>query len=161
MRNLTIGAAAAAAAAALLAGCATGAGAQRATQAVTLTGIQEVPGPGDPDGTGTAQIRVEPGQGRVCWTLYVAQIDPATAAHIHRGAAGTAGPPVVTLATPGPDGRSEGCIAVDAALASELSMRAHDFYVNVHNAAFPAGAVRGQLRGGPIVRQRQRAGRQG
>jgi len=155
MRSLTIGAAAAAAAL-LLAGCATVPGAQRATLSVTLTGLQEVPGPGDPDGTGTAQMRVEPGQGRVCWTLYVAQIDAATAAHIHRGAAGSAGPPVVTLATPGPDGRSEGCAPVDAALARELAMQSHAFYVNVHNAAYPAGAVRGQLRGGPIPRQRQR-----
>lgn len=138
--------------------CATTAGAQRATLAVTLTGLQEVPGPGDPDGTGTAEIRVEPGQGRLCWNLYVRQTDAATAAHIHRGAAGSAGPPVVTLATPGANGHSEGCAPIDEALARQISNQAHEFYVNVHTAAFPNGAVRGQLRGGPRERQRLRPG---
>ena len=146
MRKLTM--ACAAAALLLGAGCATAPGEQRAVLAVTLTGVQEVPGPGDPDGTGTAEIRVDPSAPQVCWDLYARQIDPATAAHIHRGAAGTAGPPVVTLTTPDASGRSEGCAAIDQALARDMVLRAHEFYVNVHNAAFPAGAIRGQLRGG-------------
>ena len=116
---------------------------------VAMTGAAERPGPGDPDGTGTADIRVEPANGRLCWRLFAQQIDPATAAHIHRGAAGTAGPPVVTLTPPAADGRSEGCAPIDPALAAELTLRGHDFYLNVHNSAFPAGAIRGQLRGGP------------
>ena len=84
-------------AAAALAACATRPGNQRATLYVSMTGIQEVPGPGDPDGNGTVEIRVVPGSGSVCWNLYARAIDPATAAHIHRGAAGAAGPPVLTL----------------------------------------------------------------
>ena len=148
MRATTMGAALL-----LLAGCAT-AGSPRATLNATLTGVQEVPGPGDADGTGTAEVRVEPAQGRLCWDLYARQTEPATAAHIHRGAAGAAGPPVVTMTTPGADGHSEGCAAIDAGLARELAMQAHDFYVNVHTAAHPAGAIRGQLRGGPSRRPR-------
>lgn len=151
MRNFVI-----VGAAVLAAACATTAGAQRATLAVTLNGLQEVPGPGDPDGIGTAEIRVVPGQGRLCWNLYVRQTDAATAAHLHRGAAGAAGPPVVTLATPGPDGHSEGCAPVDEPLARQISNQAHEYYVNVHTAAYPNGAVRGQLRGGPAPRQRLR-----
>ena len=138
----------------LAAGCASAPGMERATLAVSLNGIQEVPGPGDADGNGTAEIRAEPNSGRVCWDLFVRQIDAATAAHIHRAAAGSAGPPVVTLTTPGPDGHSRGCTAVDPLLAADIAGRAHDFYVNVHTAAFPAGAIRGQLRGGPNPRQR-------
>ena len=118
---------------------------ERATLAVSLNGIQEVPGPGDADGNGTAEIRAEPNSGRVCWDLFVRQIDAATAAHIHRAAAGSAGPPVVTLTTPGADGHSRGCTAVDPLLAADIAGRAHDFYVNVHTAAFPDGAIRGQL----------------
>lgn len=137
------------------AGCAGNPADQRAILAVTLTGIQEVPGPGDEDGTGTAEIRVDPGAPEVCWDLYARQIEPATAAHIHRGGAGTAGPPVVTLTTPDANGRSQGCTAVDQALARELVMRAHTFYVNVHTASHPAGAIRGQLRGGPTRMQRR------
>jgi hypothetical protein len=133
----------------LISGCATGPDNQRANIVVTMTGIQEVPGPGDPDGSGTVEIRVEPVGGQVCWNLYARGIEPATAAHIHRGAAGIAGPPVLTLTTPDAAGRSQGCAIVAQGLARELSLRAHDFYVNVHSAPHPAGAIRGQLRGGP------------
>ena len=146
------------AAAALLAlgGCAaTGPGGQRATLMVTMTGIQEVPGPGDPDGSGTVEIRVQPSDNQVCWNLYARGIEAATAAHVHRGAAGIAGPPVLPLTTPDAAGRSQGCATIDPGLARQLSMRAYDFYVNVHTATHPAGAIRGQLRGGPSRPQRQ------
>lgn len=146
--------------AALLAGCMTrpDPGNQRAVLSVTMTGTQETPQPGDPDGTGTVEVRVDPQQNQVCWNLYARQIEPATAAHIHRGAAGVAGPPVVTLTTPDGAGRSQGCETVEPMLAREMVLRAHEFYVNVHTASFPNGAIRGQLRGGPAPRERMRAG---
>ena len=143
----------AAAAAVLMAGCA-GPAMQRATLGVTMTGLQEVPGPGDPDGSGTVEVRVDPRSGEICWNLYARQIETATAAHIHRGAAGASGPPVVTLTTPDAAGRSQGCQIVALPLAREIGMRGYDFYVNVHTAAHPAGAIRGQLRGEGIMRQR-------
>ncbi len=111
---------------------------------VALTGAAERPGPGDPDGTGTATLRVNAGQNQVCYTINVANIDAATLAHIHRGAAGAAGPVVVTFDPPA-DGSSEGCVSVDRSLAQELIRAPEGFYVNVHNAAFPPGAIRGQL----------------
>ncbi|HEV2818426.1 MAG TPA: CHRD domain-containing protein [Allosphingosinicella sp.] len=111
---------------------------------VAMTGAAERPGPGDPDGSGTATFRVNAGQGRVCYTLTVANIDPATAAHIHRAPSNAPGPVVVGL-TPPTSGSSEGCADVTRALAQELIRDPGAFYVNVHNAAFPAGAVRGQL----------------
>lgn len=144
----------AAAMAVLLAGCAGGPQMQRALLGVTMTGIQEVPGPGDPDGNGTVEVRVDPRSGEICWNLYARAIDPATAAHIHRGAAGVTGPPVLTLTTPDANGRSQGCQIVALGLAREIGMRGYDFYVNVHTAAHPAGAIRGQLRGEGIIRER-------
>lgn len=132
----------------LLSACSMQPGNQRARLNVSMTGIQEIPGPGDPDGNGTAELRVNPGSGTVCWDLYARAIGPATAAHIHRGAAGSAGPPVVTLTTPDANGRSQGCAQVDQQLARHMVMAAQDFYVNVHNEAHPQGAIRGQLRGG-------------
>ena len=111
---------------------------------VALTGAAERPGPGDPDGSGTATLRVNAGQGQVCYTINVANIDAATLAHIHRGAADAAGPVVVNFDPP-TDGSSEGCASVERSLAQELIQSPAGFYVNVHNAAFPAGAVRGQL----------------
>ena len=131
---------------AMAAGCASQPMNQRATLSVSMTGIQEVPGPGDPDGNGTAEVRADPGNGQICWNLYARAIGPATAAHIHRGGAGTAGPVVLALTTPDSAGRSQGCATVALPLAREIAYQAHEFYVNVHDAAHPAGAIRGQLR---------------
>ena len=85
----------------------------------TLTGAAEVPGPGDNDGTGTATIRLNPGQGKVCFVLTAAKITlPAMAAHIHVGAAGTAGDVVVPLAPPDATGLSGGCVSAQRALTA-------------------------------------------
>ena len=140
----------------LLAACATGPQNQRATLYVTMTGIQEVPGPGDPDGSGTVEINVAPASGQVCWNLYARQIDLATAAHIHRGAEGVAGPVVLMLTTPDAAGHSQGCAVVDPVLAREIAYQGHLFYANVHTAAQPSGAIRGQLRGGPVRGEQRR-----
>ena len=133
-----------AASAALIAGAATAADGGRKLQ-TNLTGAAEVPGPGDADGTGTAQITVNSGQKQVCYKLSVANIAPATAAHIHEAAPTAAGPVKVSLGAPNASGTSSGCVTVTRALALEILKRPADYYVNVHNAAFPGGAVRGQL----------------
>lgn len=110
-----------------------------------LTGAAEKPGPGDPDGAGHATVRVNVGQSQVCWDLMVENIAPATMAHIHKAPADAAGPPVVTLTAPGADGKSSGCAAADPAVAKDILQNPAAYYVNVHNADFRPGAVRGQL----------------
>jgi hypothetical protein len=112
----------------------------------TLTGAAEVPGPGDPDGTGTATLSVNPGQEEVCYELSVSGISPAVAAHIHVGSAGVAGPVVIPLAPP-TDGSSSACAAASRELLLAIIQNPENYYVNVHNADFPAGALRGQLSG--------------
>jgi hypothetical protein len=111
---------------------------------VAMTGAAERPGRGDPDASGTATFRVNPGQGRICYTLTVRNIETATAAHIHRAPPTEAGPVVVPLAPPS-SGSSQSCADVTRALAQEIIRNPGAFYVNVHNAAFPNGAMRGQL----------------
>ncbi len=112
-----------------------------------MDGASEVPGPGDEDGTGTASISLNPGRQRVCFDIDVANIEPATMAHIHVGAPDVAGPIVVPLPVgdPKPDHFS-GCVEdVDRSLVRAIMRDPGGYYVNVHNAPFPAGAVRGQL----------------
>ncbi|HLS44057.1 MAG TPA: CHRD domain-containing protein [Ornithinicoccus sp.] len=111
---------------------------------VMMTGAAERPGPGDPDGSGTAHFRLNPGLERICYTLEVSDIEPATAAHIHLGGPDVAGPVVVPL-TPPSSGMSSGCAEADRELVRDIIRNPGDYYVNVHNADFPPGAVRGQL----------------
>jgi CHRD domain len=114
-----------------------------------LTGEAEVPEPGDPNGVGSARIRL--GDRRVCFTLRWRRIAPPTAAHIHLGPPGVAGPVVVPLfAAPGglPPELSgvSGCVeGVDPGLIRAIRRHPHRYYVNVHNVPFPDGAIRGQL----------------
>jgi hypothetical protein len=111
---------------------------------VPMTGAEEAPGPGDPDGSGTAWFWFNPGQGTVCYVLEVANIEPAAAAHIHIAPAGSPGPVVIPLAAP-TSGTSSGCAEADRELLVAILVDPAAYYVNVHNADFPGGAVRGQL----------------
>jgi hypothetical protein len=110
----------------------------------TMTGAAEVPGPGDPDGTGTATITLNSGKEQVCYELTVDKIATANAAHIHSGAVDKAGPPVVTL-TPPAEGSSKDCATLERDKVLDIIKNPANYYVNVHNAEFPDGAVRGQL----------------
>lgn len=110
----------------------------------TLTGAAEVPGPGDPDGTGSAKLTLNHGQGQICYELTVSNIATATAAHIHTGASDAAGPVLIGLDAPA-DGSSEGCVNLTKDQIKAVMDNPAGYYVNVHNAEFPDGAVRGQL----------------
>ena len=110
-----------------------------------LNGANEVPGPGDPDGTGFASVALFLESDELCAFLQVENIATATMAHIHSGAAGVAGGIVVTLPTPGADGFGEGCLPVDSAVLDAIAADPSAYYVNVHNDEFPDGAIRGQL----------------
>jgi hypothetical protein len=115
-----------------------------------LTGAAERPGPGDPDASGTASVRLHQGLGEVCFDLSWADVDGEVfAAHIHVAPPTDPGPIVVTLFTgsfSGTDSAS-GCTAgVDPELIKAIRQNPEAYYVNVHSRPnFPGGAVRGQL----------------
>lgn len=111
-----------------------------APRVTTLNGAEEAPGPGDPDGSGFASIRLNVGQERVCWEISFENIAGAAAAHIHRAPAGSPGGVVVPL-----NPNEPGCTSAAPDLIQEIIDFPERFYVNVHNAEFPAGAIRGQL----------------
>ncbi|MDB5477166.1 MAG: hypothetical protein JWP49_2677 [Phenylobacterium sp.] len=130
-----------------LAGAAAAADAPKGGRPLTaaMTGANETPA-ADPKATGTASIRVNVGQNQVCWELTAKDLSaPAVAAHIHKGAKGASGPPVVPLTPTDATGKSAGCATVDAAVAKDLIQDPDDYYVNIHTKAFPGGAIRGQL----------------
>lgn len=106
----------------------------------TLAGKSETP-KGDPDGRGTAEIKIT-GR-RVCWEIKVSRVQTIVAAHIHKGRPGTAGPVVVPF---GKVFKAKGCTTTTAALAAAIEKTPSAYYVNVHNAKYPGGALRGQLR---------------
>ncbi len=118
----------------------------------TLSGAAEVnnegvPNQGDPDGSGFARITLNPGLGQVCWQITVSDITlPATGAHIHVAPADQPGPVVVPLSPPDASGFASGCTSgVSRELVKAILQNPSAYYVNVHNADYPAGAVRGQL----------------
>ena len=117
----------------------------------TMTGAAEVnaqgvPNQGDPDGIGTATITLNYGQGTVCWELSVFGITlPASAAHIHEAPVTAPGPVVVPLSAPDASGFASGCATVDRELIKDIIQHPEEYYVNVHNADYPSGALRGQL----------------
>ena len=54
-------------------------------------------GEGEPNGSGTAAITIDPDTGQVCWDLSVDGVADVTASHIHVGAEGESGDVVVPL----------------------------------------------------------------
>lgn len=109
-----------------------------------LSGANEIGG-GDPDGRGSATFVIEDGQ--LCFGIAVANISAPTGAHIHAGKQHENGPVVVALVAPstGDPGASSGCVPIADELAAAIRAHPNQYYVNVHTADFPGGAVRGQV----------------
>jgi hypothetical protein len=123
------------------------AGAQ--TLIAVLNGASEAPGPGDTDGFGLAGVRFE--GTTVSYNMMIQHVSTPTASHIHRGAAGVPGPVVIPLASAFPNNRASGTASASAALIDEILNNPEGFYVNIHNAEFPNGAIRGQLSSGAFA----------
>lgn len=117
---------------------------QADTLTATLSGAEEVPAPGDSTATGDATVIL--GEGQVCYTLNVNGLEPPpTAAHIHKADAGKAGPIIVPFKTPENGTATTGCIESTPAVIAAIRANPAGYYANVHNAAHPDGAIRGQL----------------
>jgi hypothetical protein len=115
--------------------------------ATKLLGSAEVP-KGAPAGRGIVNLTLDGAKGRVCWTFEgIKGIDRALAAHIHKAPAGKPGPIVVPL---GGAYKAKGCTTAAKAVVSAIEAKPGAYYVNVHTAKYPAGAIRGQLVAGMV-----------
>ncbi len=115
------------------------------TYRAELKGSNEV-AMGDRDGSGIAEISFADELKRVCWDLNDLQgLGPITGAHVHRGSAGVDGPVVLAMAQ-ATEGGWRGCSNDTAWVQKAFDEGLSNYYVNVHTAEFPKGAIRGQLR---------------
>lgn len=120
--------------------------AHEATFTAQLAGVAEGENPGNPDGSGSATITLDPDTGEVCWDMTAEGIGAVTQSHIHEGAEGVSGGVVVPLDVEGFEGSSEGCVEdQDADVLQAIHDSPEGYYVNLHTEDFPAGAIRGQL----------------
>lgn len=118
------------------------------TLTADLAGVTEGENPGNPDGSGSATITLDPDTGEVCWDMTAEDIGAVTQSHIHTGAEGVSGGVLIPLDVDGFDGTTEGCTSdVAASDIQKVLDNPAGFYVNLHTADFPAGAIRGQLEG--------------
>jgi len=112
------------------------------TFTVTMTGKAETP-KGDPDGKGTAKTKVEASKGELCFRLTWHKIGNPVAAHIHKGKKGVSGPILIPLFAGTP--KHSGCVKASKSLLGKIARHPKGYYVNVHTAKFPGGAIRAQL----------------
>jgi hypothetical protein len=108
-----------------------------------MTGPEETNPPGPKDGKGTADIKLDDAKNEVCYQLKYTGITHPTLAHIHSGAKGVGGPVAVDLNYP--QHGDQGCVPADPTVLTKIRDNPGGFYVNIHTADFPNGAIRGQL----------------
>jgi hypothetical protein len=113
----------------------------------------ELTGPG---GTGSAFVSLNPG-GRVCYVIEVTLTTPGDVpqepapgignAHIHDVATGGIAIHLDSTFTSLGGGTflATGCVRGDKAVVRDVIAHPDQYYVNVHTASFPAGAVSGTL----------------
>jgi hypothetical protein len=125
--------------------------------AAELRGSKETP-PNSSNAFGGSLVTLDSINSTLAFEVAPSGISGPTASHIHRGAAGVAGPVIINFATSPAqflNGRVSGSGAISTLqsssfLASDLTAlaspsTANGFYVNVHSPAFPGGEIRGQL----------------
>ncbi len=116
------------------------------TLSTTLSGAEEVGG-ADKNGKGFVTLDIF-ANGTICWEGKVQAIERVTAAHIHNAVAGVNGGVFVDLDPFGAavtGNKAEHCVVTTAANAAAIVANPSGYYVNVHTATYPGGAIRGQL----------------
>lgn len=115
-------------------------------QSVVLSGAAEAP-PVVTSASGTGEITVMLDH-TVSGSIKISGMTP-TMAHIHQGAVGKNGPPIIHLSM-APNGSFSVPASTKLNDAQYKEYMAGNLYVNVHSAQHPDGEIRGQLPGKPM-----------
>lgn len=108
-----------------------------------LGGTSEVP-PTTSQGKGAAEVNADSTTNQLSWRVeFTGLSGPATAAHIHCGAAAGANAGVAVPLGNNPTSPIAGSGSMTPAQMADL--QAGKCYVNIHTAANPGGELRGQL----------------
>jgi hypothetical protein len=112
-----------------------------------MTGGEERPGPGDPDGIGRAVITINDAANTLCVDLQFTNVTlPTTGFHIHLAPPGVAGPIVVPFANPTTNQFHQCVVVENEALLDNIAANPGQYYINLHTQPlYAAGAIRGQL----------------
>jgi hypothetical protein len=97
---------------------------------------------GDPDGSGEAHFTLNKARKKVCATVTWQDIEQPDAAHIHRVSDGG----IVVDLTGSVTGGSKCRTGVSKRVIRKLLAHPEQYYFNVHNPTYPAGAIQGTLR---------------
>ncbi len=111
----------------------------------TLTGASETP-PDSSPAKGVANFKHDPKTNILSGTITFSGFGtPSTAMHIHQGAAGVSGPVIFPIETKGGFTSPISYTSPALTTAQVDTLKAGDYYVNIHTQAFPEGEIRGQL----------------
>ncbi len=122
------------------------AAADSATLVAYMTGAEERPNPGDPDGVGRAVVTIDDDTNTICVaTQFTGIAMPLVGYHIHIAPPGAAGPVVVPFTPPTTQNDYQCRVVSDEALLDNIAANPHQYYINLHNQPFPGAALRGQL----------------
>ena len=117
----------------------------------TALGSNETGGLGVKTGSASAVFTLNVVKGTICYSLKDRGLVAVKYSHIHRGASGTDGAVVVNLNAKNFNAVGNTCTSATKTLLSDIVRNPSMYYFNVHTAAFPNGAVRGQLTNGKKV----------
>lgn len=109
----------------------------------SMNGDKVQPGPGDQDGLGRGQFKINLNRDQFCYRIGLQNTADVTGGHIFEAPAGQTGPSVIDLQVD--DNGGKGCTAVADNILRQIAMNPHDYYVQISTTVFPNGAVRGQL----------------
>ncbi|HXX57087.1 MAG TPA: CHRD domain-containing protein [Thermodesulfovibrionales bacterium] len=122
----------------------------------TLSGSEVVP-PVTTPAKGEATFELSKNGKKLSYKVTISDIENVTAAHIHMGKVGEAGPPLVPIKIKGKKGKASGKGTITSKdligsfagktvkdLVAEIE--AGNTYLNVHTGKYPDGEIRGQIK---------------